>query len=180
MTIKGEWEDLKREIRISEKMLLLGFSLILLFMIVQDSVPLGLLNDVQAIAEDRSFNELLVVTLIGVMQILLLMALVLVFIGKKYPIWIKLWLIIHQVFIFTGALLDWWIPYFFGFGADERADRYHSMFGNTHSFLPELNGIIPNTLHTIFHLILFTCIVLTIYIALTDSRDVGKKNAPTI
>jgi hypothetical protein len=38
------------------------------------------------------------------------------------------------------------VPYFFG--ADERrVERYRVMFGNTHSFLPERNGIVPNTAH---------------------------------
>ncbi|MFK4997462.1 hypothetical protein ACI2OX_07640 [Bacillus sp. N9] len=88
------------------------FSIILLFMIVQDWVPLGSLNDIQAISAARSFNELVIVTMIGVVQILLLMGLVLIFMGKRYPIWIKLWLIIHQACIFAGVLIDWWIPYF--------------------------------------------------------------------
>lgn len=96
--------------------------------------------------------------------------------GKRYPIWIKFWLIIHQVCIFAGALMAWWIPYFFGYGAEQRAGRFNQMFGDTHSFLPAMNGIVPNTLHTIFHIALLTCIILTIYIALTDSRKIGKSD----
>ncbi|MCR2821747.1 hypothetical protein [Lederbergia panacisoli] len=165
---------MKREIRFSEKLLIVGFSIILLFMIVQDWIPLGSLNDVHAIAEVRSFNELLIVTTIGVVQILLLMGLVITFMGKWYPIWIKLWLIIHQVFIFAGVLLDWWIPYFSGLGAEQKAERYNQMFGDTHSFLPIMNGIVPNTLHTIFHTILLICIILTVYNALTNSRNDNK------
>ncbi|MCK0470474.1 hypothetical protein [Halalkalibacter sp. APA_J-10(15)] len=164
---------MRREIRFSEKILFAGFSLILLFMIMQDWIPLGSLNDVQAIAEGRSFNEMLIVTMIGVMQILLLMGLLSIFMGKEYPIWVKLWLVIHQICIFAGALLDWWIPYFFGYGAEQRTVRYNQMFGDTHTFLPELNGIIPNTLHTLFHIILLLCIVLTIYITVTNSRKTG-------
>jgi len=33
----------------------------------------------------------------------------------------------------------------------ERAARYRSMSGATHSFLPERNGITPNTLHAVLH-----------------------------
>ncbi|WP_208591683.1 hypothetical protein [Gracilibacillus suaedae] len=161
---------MKREIRTAEKLLVLGLSLILIFMIVQDLVPLGPLNDVDAISVDRSFNEILTVTLIGAVQILILLSIVLIFIGKRYPIWIRLWLIIHQSFIFVGALLDWWIPYFFGYGAEERVDRYQQMFGDTHSFLPEINGIVPNTLHVIFHSLLLLCMLLTIYISFTTKN----------
>ncbi len=163
-------KELKREIRTAEKLLVLGLSLILIFMIVQDLVPLGPLNDVDAISVDRSFNEILTVTLIGAVQILILLSIVLIFIGKRYPIWIRLWLIIHQSFIFVGALLDWWIPYFFGYGAEERVDRYQQMFGDTHSFLPEINGIVPNTLHVIFHSLLLLCMLLTIYISFTTKN----------
>ncbi|WP_163580963.1 hypothetical protein [Gracilibacillus saliphilus] len=161
---------MNREIRTAEKLLVLGLSLILIFMIVQDLVPLGPLNDVDAISADRSFNEILTVTLIGAVQILILLSIVLIFIGKRYPIWIRLWLIIHQSFIFVGALLDWWIPYFFGYGAEERVDRYQQMLGDTHSFLPEINGIVPNTLHVIFHSLLLLCIIITIYISFTTKK----------
>lgn len=167
---------MKREIRLSEKLLLAGLSFILLFMILHDWVPLGSLNDVQAISEDRSFKELLVVTLVGVFQIILLMGLVIIFMGKRYPIWIKLWLVIHQTCIFAGALWAWWIPYFFGIGAEERVERYELMFGNTHTFLPEMHGIAPNTIHTIFHLTLLTCIILSIYIGVTDSKRLKQEN----
>ena len=44
-------------------------------MLVHDWVPLGKLNDVQAAAESRSVNELIVVTLIGAGQIMLLLVL---------------------------------------------------------------------------------------------------------
>lgn len=86
---------MERNIRLSEKLLLAGLSFIFLFMTVQDLVPLGPLNDVQAIAEVRSFNELLMVTAFGAVQFLLLMGGVIYFMGKRYPIWARLWLIIH-------------------------------------------------------------------------------------
>jgi hypothetical protein len=37
------------------------------------------------------------------------------------------------------------------------------MFGNTHAFLPERNGIVPNTLHCILHAAtVATLVVLTV------------------
>ena len=161
---------MKREIRVQEKFLIAGYGLILLFMFVQDWVPLGPLNDIQAIAQENSTRELIVVTFIGVVQIVILMVLILCFIGRRYPIWAKIGLIIHPSCIFTGVLMAWWIPYFFGLGAEEKAERYQTMFGNTHSFLPVMHGIVPNTLHTIFHVTLFLCILLTIYISFRDRK----------
>jgi len=59
---------MKRNIRVSEKFLVLAYAYILLFMIVQDLIPLGTLNDVKAIASLQFFNETLVTTIIGVMR----------------------------------------------------------------------------------------------------------------
>ncbi|WP_017187343.1 hypothetical protein [Alkalibacillus haloalkaliphilus] len=165
---------MKKEIRISEKLLLAGLCLILVFMIVQDWVPLGSLNDIQAIREEHSFNELITVTLINITQILILMGLVVTFMGKRYPIWVKIWLIIHPICIFAGVLLDWWIPYLFGYGAEQRVERYNQMFGDTHSFLPVMNGIVPNTLHYLFHVTLLICIIIVIYISFTSLRKKKK------
>jgi len=163
-----------RKIRLSEKLVLTCLGIILVFMIVQDLVPLGSLNDLHAIANVHSINEVLITTLIGVLQILLLMGLVIIYMGKRYPVWIKLWLIIHQSSIFVGVLFAWWIPYFFGYGAEKRVEKYNQMFGNTHSFLPEMHGIVPNTLHIIFHLTLLISIILSVYISFTNSRHKGK------
>jgi len=33
-----------------------------------------------------------------------------------------------------------------------RAARYQILFANTHTFLPQRNGMAPDTLHTLFHL----------------------------
>lgn len=165
---------MRRQVRLTEKLLLTGLSLIFIFMVIQDWVPLGSLNDVEAIAKERSFNELLIVTGIGAGQILLLMFFVIFFLGKQPPIWIKLWLIIHQVFIFAGALIDWWIPYFFGYGAEQRAEKYNKMFGETHHFLPVMNGIVPNTLHIVFHSALLICIIISVYVTLADRTNRKK------
>jgi hypothetical protein len=45
----------------------------------------------------------------------------------------------------------WWVPYLIR-SDPVRVARYQSMFGATHAFLPERNGIRPNTLHVILHL----------------------------
>ncbi|MFD2043493.1 hypothetical protein ACFSTA_03785 [Ornithinibacillus salinisoli] len=160
---------MKRKIRMSEKLLIFCYSIVLLFLLLHDWVPLGTLNDVEAVKADKSTNELLLTTLIGVTQILLLMGIVLFYFGRKHPLWIKLWLIIHPACIFAGAIMDWWLPYLFGIGAEERVERYSQMFGDTHAFLPVMHGIVPNTLHTIFHMSLFFCIILMIYISLTKN-----------
>ncbi len=171
---------MNRDIRLSEKLLVWGYIFILIFMIVQDLVPMGTLNDVEAIASVESLNEIIVTTLIGVVQILLILGGVLLFMGRKYPLLVKIWLIVHPASILSGAIMSWWIPYFFGTGTEEKIERFNIMFENTHSFLPVMNGIVPNTLHTLFHLMLLICIILTGYIFLTKkSKDKGIEKDKT-
>ncbi|MGM9920444.1 MAG: hypothetical protein ACI33O_04305 [Bhargavaea sp.] len=166
---------MKRKIRLPERGLLLGLYAILIFMLVQDWVPLGSLNDVDSVFQVHSFTDILTSTLINAGQFVLLIFIVRLFIGRRYPVWARLWLIIHQGFIFAGALMAWWIPYLFGVGAEEKAEPYRIMFGSTHSFLPEMNGITPNTLHTGLHAVLLICLLLTIYITFTGPKKTKKR-----
>src|SRR5699024_656974 len=102
---------MKRDIRTSEKALIFGYAFILLFMLTQDLVALGTLNDIEAVAAEQSLQEIIVITLIGVVQIVFIMGGILFFIGKRYPILVKIWLVIHPSCIFAGAIMSWWIPY---------------------------------------------------------------------
>lgn len=60
----------ERNIRLSERLLLIGYGIILFFMIIQDWIPIGSLNDVEAILETNSFQYVLTTTIINVSQIL--------------------------------------------------------------------------------------------------------------
>ncbi|SFA94787.1 hypothetical protein SAMN04488072_10485 [Lentibacillus halodurans] len=164
---------MKREIHMSEKLFVLGLALILLFMLMHDWVSLGSLNDVDAISSEKTTGELIQSILINAGQFLILMTITLIYIGKRYPIWARLWLVIHLASILYGAIASWWLPYFFG-ASQEMAESYHIMFGNTHAFLPEMNGITPNTIHVIFHFTLLLTLVLAIYIAATKGKIKSK------
>jgi hypothetical protein len=67
-----------------------------------------------------------------------------------WPGWLGPWLWISYGLLFAGELRAWWIPYL-AKAEPERAARYRDLFGRTHAFLPERNGITPNTLHTMLH-----------------------------
>ena len=62
----------------------------------------------------------------------------------------SLW-ITYGIFI-LGMLRAWWIPYLV-LPDTERAARYQIIFAGTHSFLPRRNGMAPDTLHSVFHLV---------------------------
>ncbi|PAV29708.1 hypothetical protein CIL05_10070 [Virgibacillus profundi] len=155
---------MNRNITVAEKLFVTGLGLILLFMLFHDWLPLGNLNDIHGIQEVNTLKELIVNTIINVVSILVVTVIALLFIGKRYPIWAKVWLIIHLGSIFYGALSAWWIPYLFG-AVNERIERYSMMFGETHTFLPVMNGIVLNTIHVLFHLILLITWILSIYIS---------------
>jgi hypothetical protein len=60
-----------------------------------------------------------------------------------------------------GSFKAWWLPYLFRCDP-ALANRYRTMYAETHSFLPEHNGMRPNTLH-----MLFDCVTLAILIDLS-------------
>ena len=60
------------------------------------------------------------------------------------------WLFISYLILLIGQLRAWWLPYLLRPEPD-RADRYRKLFGKTHSFLRERNGIMPNTAHVLLH-----------------------------
>jgi hypothetical protein len=58
---------------------------------------------------------------------------------------------ISYALLFVGQIRAWWVPYLVK--ADpKRAERFSRMFGNTHSFLPIRNGLVPNTAHILLHI----------------------------
>ena len=68
----------------------------------------------------------------------------------RHPAWVWTWLWVSYALLFAGELRAWWWPYLIR-AEPERAARYRRLFGATAAFLPERNGISPNTLHTILH-----------------------------
>jgi hypothetical protein len=56
-------------------------------------------------------------------------------------------------------LRAWWVPYL-RVADPVRAARYRNRFANTHAFLPERNGIRPDTLHVTFHAVFIAAPVL--------------------
>jgi hypothetical protein len=131
-----------------------------MFLALHDWVPLGKLNDVKAVRAANPGRKLLAATLVSLTPFAIGLAASTMYFGRVYPAWLLWWLWISYGLLFVGELTAWWIPYLLHPEPD-RAARYQVMFGATHAFLPERNGIRPNTLHAILHLAtLATLIVL--------------------
>lgn len=128
------------------------------FLWIHDWVPLGRLNDVVAVRGEDSFRRLVTVTLVQSVPWSIGLFFSAWYFGRPYPAWLNDWLWISYAVLFAGAIRAWWIPYLFA-PEPQRAKRYQHMFGNTHSFLPERNGIVPNTAHILLHLATFATLV---------------------
>jgi hypothetical protein len=129
-----------------------------LFLSLHDWVPLGNLNDVKAVRAVNPGRRLLITTLISVIPYAFGVVASAIYHGRPYPTWLLGWLCVSYAVLFIGELGAWWIPYLL-IPELARAARYRAMFGQTHAFLPERNGIGPNTLHVIRHAATLTTLV---------------------
>ena len=121
-----------------------------LFLWIHDWVPLGRLNDVAAVRAADSTGRLIFVTVLQSLPFTIGLVFSLKSLGTPVPHWLGNWLWISYGLLLLGQLRAWWIPYLIQ-AEPARALRYDRMFGNTHSFLPKRNGVVPNTAHVALH-----------------------------
>ena len=132
---------------------------VLLFLFLHDWLPLGTLNNFTAKRDADSFANRAFVTLLPAVPA----ALGLYYCAKDFTqpyshgLLILLW-ITYGSFLF-GMLRAWWVPYLL-VPDPARAARYQTIFAGTHRFLPERNGITPDTLHTTLHAVTLAIVVL--------------------
>jgi hypothetical protein len=132
-----------------------------LFLAIHDWVPLGSLNDVAAVKGQDTRSRLIGVTLLQTAPFAFGLLRSALDFGRPYPGWLMRWLFISYLILLIGQLRAWWLPYLL-VPEPRRADRSRAMFARTHSFLPERNGITPNTAHLLLHLATFItlCVLL--------------------
>lgn len=133
-------------------------SFIVLFLALHDWIPLGSLNDLNGVRAAYPLTKRLIGTLIGLVPFAIGLAASAIHLGRAYPGWLCWWLWISYGLLFLGELRAWWIPYLLH-PDPQRAARHHVMFGATHAFLPERNGMRPNTLHVILHAATFALLI---------------------
>jgi hypothetical protein len=135
----------------------------LAFLLLHDWIPLGRLNDVRAVQAAHPRRLLLTGTLVSSLLPSIGLLLSLLHRGVAWPVWLTAYLAGTYLFLFVGEIEAWWAGYFFGYRID-RAASYRDMYGNTIAFLPERNGIQPNTLHVAVHATtVITLVLLTLW-----------------
>lgn len=117
---------------------------------LHDWLPMPPLNDVRAVRAADSTARLIRVTIVQSLPYSIGLAYSAARLASGFPGWLWWWLWISYGVLFAGELRAWWLPYLIR-PEPERAARYRAMFGATHSFLPERNGIRPNSLHVALH-----------------------------
>jgi hypothetical protein len=133
-------------------------SFVVLFVALHNWIPLGALNNVRGIRIAFPTGKLLVTTLINFTPFAIGLAATAFYFGGVYPALVFWWLWITYGLACYGSLKAWWIPYLL------RADpalvaRYQTMYAGTHSFLPEHNGIRPDTLHLLFDIVTIAILI---------------------
>jgi hypothetical protein len=134
-----------------EPVLLALQSFQVVFLWIHDWIPLGPLNDVAAVRRQDTVARLAIITLVQSVPFTVGLFFSAWYLGEHYPAWLSDWLWISYGLLFIGQLRAWWVPYLLK-PEPARAARYQKMFGNTHSFLPKHNGVVPNTAHILLHL----------------------------
>jgi hypothetical protein len=132
------------------------------FLWIHDWIPLGRLNDVAAVRSQATIQRLVAVTLVQAVPYSVGLFFSALYLRSTFPDWLDTYLWVSYGLLFIGEIQAWWVPYLFR-PDPQRATSYRVMFGNTHSFLPQRNGIVPNTLHVLLHLAT-ACTLLILFI----------------
>lgn len=129
-------------------------SFVVLFIALHDWLPLGKFNDIRGVHSADSRSRLAMVMILSTLPFAICLAASAYYASARFPMWLVWLLWISYGVGLYGILKTWYVPYLF-VPDPVRATRYQMMFGGTHSFLPVRNGIVPNTLHVLFHAIFF-------------------------
>ena len=131
------------------------------FIALHDWIQLGDLNDVRAVQAADSRSRLIWVTVYSTAPFAFALGACAIYANTRFPGWLNWYLYIAYSLAGLGMIRAWWGPYLL-WNEPTRAARYQAMFGRTRAFLPERNGIRPNTLHVSLHLAVAAIIVLLI------------------
>lgn len=143
--------------------------ILLLFMIFHDWIPVPPFNDIEAIKmADSDFYRLLGSAINGLTVLIPLIITLIYYRQPTIPLSITITLVFFYLLLTIGTILSWWTPYFFG--SSEKHKQAFGKFKNTHHFLPKRgDNIIPNTLHIVLHLQVWTCLVISVCLLVGNS-----------
>ncbi len=141
-------------------------SILFLFMILHDWISIPPLNNIAELKGVDSDAQRLWGSMMNGFFVLVPLILTLLYYKSPFiPAWAMVTIISFYLGLTIGTIMSWWVPYFLGSSA--KLKQAFKKFQPTHHFLPARgDNIIPNTLHVILHLQVWTCLVFAIIIAL--------------
>jgi len=137
--------------------------MVVIFLAFHDWVALGKLNNVVGLHTVDTPGRLLLTTALSTLPFGAVLLASILFVSIEFPAWLLWWLWGTYLACAYGILRAWWMPYL-GPPDPDRAKRYGIRFAGTHSFLPERNGIRPDTLHVAFHALVVAILVLLAFL----------------
>jgi hypothetical protein len=132
----------------------------LLLFLFHDIFPLGRWNNLPALRAAVPARRLIVGTLMN--TAIGLLALYLFHMHSMHHSRTALtWLIVLQGFMVYGEVRWWWYPYFAG-ASPALVARLRPNWEGTAAFVPERNGIRPNSLHCVMHALTLAAFLLAV------------------
>ena len=137
---------------------------LLFFMLFHDWISVSPLNDVATLKKRDGVSGMLRSSAINGFTVLVPLIVTLMYVRSAYtPLFALIILVIFYSTVTLGTILSWWVPYFLG--SSKKHKQAFSKFKNTHHFLPARGtNVIPNTLHVILHLQVWTCLGISVYL----------------
>ncbi len=148
--------------------ILLQFVL-LIFMICHDWIPIPPFNDIEALKITNGSMHRLLGSAINGATVLIPFIITIPYYRQQYMSLSDAVTVVSFYLPLTiGTILSWWTPYFFG--SSQKHKQAFSKFKNTHHFLPKRgDNVIPNTLHVLLHLQVWTCLAISTYLLIAHS-----------
>lgn len=138
--------------------------ILFLFMILHDWVDLPPFTDLKALKKAHSFKFRLFGSALNGLMVLAPLIITIFYRHSYFPMWTRLVFVGIYGLITFGTLTAWWIPYFGGGYLVQGNQAGFEEYRNTHTFLPARgNNVVPNTLHVILHIQVWTCFVMAVF-----------------
>lgn len=131
---------------------------VVVFVSLHNWIPLGALNNVRGVRIAFPTFKLFATTSLNFAPFAVGLAATAFYLKSSYPGWVVWWLWISYGLACYGSFKAWWMPYLFRRDSALVA-RYKTMYAGTHSFLPEHNGMRPDTLHILFDLVTLAILI---------------------
>jgi len=136
------------------------------FMTLHDWIHLPPFTNIRALEKHSTTKGRLINSAVFGLFILTPLSLTLIY-QPNFPTWILIHIILVYGLLSLGTIFSWWIPYIFGSSAEHKAGFVE--YRHTHHFLPKRSdNLVPNTLHVILHLQIWTCFYISLYLWLNS------------